>query len=105
MAVAAWLGFIGMHRYGHYLPSTSNHFIRAGDVTFEYVHVDMAGANSIATAPTESIHEIPKDKVVALTYFVPHSKTDQLGTVTYSFVRRLAVSELVVLDIVGDIYE
>ena len=65
----------------------------------------MAGANSIATAPTESIHEIPKDKVVALTYFVPHSKTDQLGTVTYSFVRRLAVSELVVLDIVGDIYE
>jgi len=105
MAVAAGLGFIGMHRYGHYLPSTSNHFIRAGDVTFEYVHVDAAGASSIATAPTESIHAIPKDKIVALTYFVPHSKTDQLGTGTYSFVRRLALSELVVLDIVGDLYE
>ena len=105
MAVVAGLGFIGMHRYEHYLPSTSNHFIRAVDVTFEYIHVDTAGASSIATAPTESIHEIPKDKIVGLTYFVPHSKTDRLGTGTYSFVRRLAVSELVVLDIVGDIYE
>ena len=35
LAVVAGIGFTGLHRYGKYLPSPSNHFIRAGDVMFE----------------------------------------------------------------------
>ena len=52
-----------------------------------------------------TIHTIPKDRIVGVSYFVPHSKTDQLGAGKYCYLRRLAMSDTVALDVVGDLYE
>jgi len=105
LAVAAGVGFTGLHRYGQYLPSPSNHFIRAGDVMFEYTRLDDFGVRSVELIPPNLVHSIPKDRIVAVSYFVPHSKTDQLGTGVYNFVRRTVLSDTVVLDVVGDLYD
>ena len=105
LAVAVGFGYTGTHRYGHYLPSKSNHYVRAGDVTFECIHTDANGVGAMLLLPPATIHTIPKDRIVGVSYFVPHSKTDQLGAGKYCYLRRLAVSDTVALDVAGDLYE
>ena len=51
------------------------------------------------------VHSISKDRIFAVSYFVPHSKTDQLGTGVYNFVRRTVLSDTVVSDVVGNLYD
>ena len=80
LAVAAGIGFTGLNRYGQYLPSPSNYFIHVGDVMFEYTLVDELGVSSLELIPPNLVRSISKDRIIAVSYFVPHSKTDQLGT-------------------------
>ena len=63
------------------------------------------GISSVELIPPNLVHSISKDRIIAVSYFVPHSKTDQLGTGVYNFVRRTVLSDTIVLDVVGDLYD
>ena len=74
-------------------------------VFFEYTRLDELGVSSVELVPPNLVHSISKDRTVAVSYFVPHSKTDQLGTGFYNFVCRTVLFDTVVLDVVGDLYD